>query len=170
MLAASGVWEDATMGNACYAMVLVLALLAVLFPGGSAQSAPGDDVKMDPAVCELLQRQMDEVVALGEASGLSDEEKIGRLSNSIASSLATMLRVTKDDPDAAKIAEEWTTMLNQVLALANTARSGTDTVSPEAKRGLDIATNRMKPYLAVLRLMCPNLVVPDSAARSGAAP
>jgi spore maturation protein SpmB len=153
------------MGKA-YLAILVLALLAILFPAGSAFGAPGDEVKMDPSVCAMLQKQMDEVTALGEASGLSDEEKIARLSSSIASSMATMLKVTKNDPDAAKIAQEWTTMLNQVLALANASpQSGTEDVAPGAKRGLDIAMNRIRPYLTVLKLMCPHLVVPDAVTR-----
>lgn len=153
------------MTQAYRAAALLVTVLSILFPLSSL-GAQSDEVTMNPAVCEALQKQVDEVVALGSSTTLTDEEKISRLTASIASSVATMLRTTKDTPEAAKIAQQWLTMLNQVMAAANTAKSSdTQNVSPEAKRGLDIARNRMKPYLAIMRMMCPNLTVPDSVSR-----
>jgi hypothetical protein len=148
--------------------MLAMAFLAILVPGSPAPASSSDDVKMDPAVCEVLQRRVDEVAALGESSELTDDEKIARLTASIASSLATMLNVTRNDPDAAKIAQEWVTMLNQVLTAASPTGARSDTeardVPSGAERGMQIARNRLKPYVAVLKLMCPDLVLPSSVA------
>jgi hypothetical protein len=153
------------MNKACCGVVLAVALLAIMFPVSSLGDQ-SDKMTMSPAVCEALQQQVDEVVAVGNSTTLSDEEKISRLSASIEASFATMLRTTKDSPEAAKIAQQWLKMLSQVTAAANTAKdSGTQSVTPDAKRGLDIARNRVKPYLAIMKMLCPNLKVPDSLLR-----
>lgn len=157
------------MAKTCRVPVLAIALLAILVPASPAPASSSDDVRMEPAACEVLQRRVDEVAALGESSELTDDEKIARLSASIASSLATMLNVTRNDPDAAKIAQEWVTMLNQVLTAASPTGPRSDTeardVPAGAERGVQIARNRLKPYVAVLKLICPDLVLPNSVAR-----
>lgn len=147
------------------AAVLVFATWAMASTVGVAH-AQGTDKKIDPQQCEALQRQVDEIVAISESTTLTDKQKIAQLAKSLTGSLATMLNATRTDPDAAKIADEWSDTLRQLLAAAQASpTSDNKPVSPDAERGAKIVKNRIKPFIAVMQMLCPNLKVPDAVTR-----
>jgi len=53
-------------------------------------------------------------------------------------------------------------MLTRLLATAGASSATADReLSPDAQTGVDVAKNRVKPYLDMMKLMCPSIVIPD---------
>ncbi|MDQ7785160.1 MAG: hypothetical protein RDU20_19900 [Desulfomonilaceae bacterium] len=144
-------------------IVLALLTLSVSWDCANGQTA---QPKIDPMQCEALQSRLDEIVAVSRSTGLSEQEKMAQLSASLSQSLATMIDSTRNDPDAAKIAKEWKDMLMKVMSSADVSGRAQETdVSADAKRGVDLIKKRIQPYIAVMKLMCPDLVVPVEVSR-----
>ncbi len=144
-------------------ILVVPAIVAVLLCAdvGRAQNS---DAGMDKTKCEQLQRQIDSVVSLANSTSMGDSEKIVALAKVWGQAVATMLKNTADDSDSAKIAKEMVDSVTKVMASADTSgASGNKTVSSETERGAKVLKNRLKPYLAVMKMMCPDLVIPDVA-------
>jgi hypothetical protein len=143
--------------------LVIPAIVAVLLCAevGRAQNP---EVGMDPTKCEQLQRQIDSVVSLSNSTSMSESEKVVALAKIWGQAVATMLKNTADDSDAAKIAKEMVDSVTKVMASADTSgASGNKTVSADTERGAKVLKNRLKPYIAVMKMMCPNLVIPDVA-------
>jgi len=144
---------------------LVAALLMMPFIiSGPADlvHAETDKMIMDPQKCVALQKQIDDVVAISESTTLSEQEKLNRLGAVVTQSLFGMLGAAKDLPDAAPILKEWNEMLTRLLATAGASSATADReLSPDAQTGVDVAKNRVKPYLDMMKLMCPSIVIPD---------
>ncbi len=144
---------------------IVLALILATAPWNAANgqsTRPG----IDPRKCADLQNRLDEIVAISQSSSMSEQQKMSRLSASISQSLATMINSTGNDPEAAKIAREWRETLMKVMSSADVSGRVQDTdVSADAKRGVDLIKKRIQPYIAVMKLLCPDLVVPQAINR-----
>jgi hypothetical protein len=137
--------------------IVAFALLAP--PDVAAQS---DDQKADPSKCREVQAQLDAVMAIAQSTSLSEAEKMAKLEAAIAQSFVAMQSNAKNISEAAQIAREWTDTLKQMMASAMTPGAApSDSVPSDAKTGLDIVKNRLKPYVQVMKVMCPDLVIPD---------
>jgi hypothetical protein len=144
-------------------IVLALSLLGASWDIANGQTA---QPKIDPQQCAALQSRLDEIVAISQSTGMSEQEKIAQLSASLSQSLATMIGSTSNDPEAAKIAREWRDTLMKVMSSADVSGRAQDKdVSADAKRGVDLIKKRIQPYIAVMKLMCPDLVVPGAVGR-----
>lgn len=140
---------------------LVICLLPVFFQ--SPVLAQSDDSKADAAKCRQVQAQLDAVMSIAQSATLSEAEKMAKLRDIIAQSFVAMQSNAKNIAEAAQIAREWTETLQRLLGTADVAGAApSDSVSSEAKTGADIVKNRVKPYVQVMKLMCPDLVIPDS--------
>jgi hypothetical protein len=128
--------------------------------------AQGGDPKLNPQQCADLQRRIDSIVSIAESTTLADEDKIAQLLKSVTDSLGTMASAGVKDPEVAKIAQEWAITLKQLLSAAGATSGSRDkSVPSDAKLGLDIVKNRIKPYLAMMKLLCPSLVIPETVTR-----
>lgn len=149
-------------------LVLLVMTLALSVPlmSWDAAWAQAERPRIDPRKCSELQRQMDEIVAISRSTTMSEKEKMTKLTTSLAQSLKTMISSTAKDPDAAKIAREWKETLMGIMSSADVSgRAQGKDVPADAKRGVDIIRKRIQPYIAVMKLLCPNLVVPAAAGR-----
>ena len=155
------------MTTKTFLVPLAIAITAlVLIATGDAVWAQADRPKIDPQKCALLQRQMDQIVVISRSTTLTEEQKIAKLSESLTQSLHTMISSTANDPDAAKIAKEWRDTLMRVMSTADVSGRAQDTdVSADAKRGVNLIKKRIQPYIAVMKLLCPDLVVPSAVGR-----
>lgn len=153
------------MSRVRYGILALLVLLCVVC-GIESVCAQGGMRAMDAQKCAQLQKQIDEVVAISESRGLSEQEKLNRLGAVVTQSLSGMAAAVKDFPAAAPILQEWNEMLTKLLATAG-ASNATDNrdISPDAQTGVDIAKNRIKPYIDVMKTMCPALVIPEKIYR-----
>jgi hypothetical protein len=150
----------------CLFMTAIVAAIFVLSIHGTTLVAQTDRPGMDPQKCAALQRQMDQIVAIADSPSLSEKEKMSRLSQSLMQSMATMMSNTRNDPEAAKIAQEWRETLMKVMSSADISGRAADTnVSGDAKRGVDLVKQRIQPYIGVMKLLCPDLVVPKAVGR-----
>jgi hypothetical protein len=128
--------------------------------------AQGGDPKLDPQQCADLQRQIDGIISIAESTALTNEEKMAQLLKSVTDSLGTMTSAAVKDPEVAKIAQEWAITLTQLLSTAGASSgSGDKSVPPDARLGLDIVKNWIRPYLAMMNLLCPSLVIPETVTR-----
>lgn len=144
-------------------VVLALSLLGASWDIANGQTAQS---KIDPQQCAALQSRLDEIVAISQSTGMSEQEKMAKLSASLSQSLATMIASTSKDPEAAKIAREWRDNLMKVMSSADVSGRAQDKdVSADAKRGVDLIKQRIQPYIAVMKLICPDLVVPRAVSR-----
>lgn len=140
-------------------MTLVVLLIFPSWDAGVAQ-APG--TKISPEICMGVQKQIDRIVAISESTSLSDDEKIEKLTKSWSESWAAILGSAKQDPQVAAMMKVLGTSMTQLQAQTDAAgRSGEKNVSSTAKAELDKIRQQIKPYMAFMKLMCPNLVTPD---------
>lgn len=154
------------MIRVCYLAVALLVIPCIVTAPCEYVYAQSDKMSMDPQKCSELQKQIDEVVAISEAAELSEQEKLNRLGGVVTQSLLGMVGAAKDLSDAAPILKEWNEMLTKLLASADaSSASGNRDIPPAAQTGLDVAKNRVKPYVDMMKLMCPGLVLPQKLLR-----
>lgn len=145
----------------CSWTVVVSALIAFLVCADVSR-AQDPEVGLDQAKCAELQSRIDAVMEVSNSTTMSDSDKVAALAKVWGQALTTMLKSTANDPDAAKIAREMADSVKRVITSAGqSSGSPGDAVSSDAKRGADILKSRLRPYLAVMKLMCPDLVIPN---------
>jgi len=154
------------MGAKCCSYVAPL--LVALWLG--VLNCPYDAWSQDSGIgrkqCDELQARIDKVVEVWKNTSLSDDKKITQLMEFWVQSFAAMLSSTQNDPDAAKIAKDMGESIAGLLqhAKAEGAKSDAE-VSPEVQQDLDLIRNRIKPYMAVMKLACPDLRIPDAVTK-----
>jgi hypothetical protein len=139
--------------------ILVL-LVATATPGWTQAGMPKPPI--GPEVCEAVQAQINAIVDLGRSPNLTEEQKMEKLSASWAESMAKLRKAGERDEDAEKIAESMNATMMDLL-VKGTAASDQDKKSAkgDADAALNVALERIKPYVAMMKMMCPNLKVPD---------
>jgi hypothetical protein len=141
-----------------FAISAVLASLTVSVQLCDAQTAePGQAV-----VCENIQNQVNQLLAISQSSSLTQEEKIAQLSKSWGESLAAMSQFAGKDGDNSKLVTEMITPITAIIASAFKSSSTEGNVSPETKQDLDKVGQLIAPYIGIMKKMCPNLVLPSS--------
>jgi hypothetical protein len=123
----------------------------------SQTTAPSQDL-----VCENLQLQIDQLVAVSKAAGLTDEQKMAKLAKSWTDSLAAMNQLSGKDDETTKLVTEMASPLIRIVesALKTTAADGS--VSTETKRDFDKLGQLIRPYVSVMKMICPNLALPEN--------
>jgi hypothetical protein len=145
-------------------VVLAAGLLFAIAPnaGQTQQTAPA----FDPKKCNELQQQVDQIVSIWKSSALSDAEKMAKLVESVTQSLATMIGSAANDPEGAKTAKEFQDAIAQLLSKADPSGGKADKAVPDdAKRDMALLQERIKPYLFLMKLMCPELTIPELVSR-----
>jgi len=120
-------------------------------------TAPSQDL-----VCENLQLQIDQLVAVSKATDLTDEQKMAKLAKSWTDSLAAMNQFSGKDDETAKLVAEMASPLMKIVESALKTTAADASVSAETKRDFDKIGQLIKPYVAVMRMICPNLALPEN--------
>ena len=117
---------------------------------------------MDPKLCDGLQERINRIVAISQAS-ITDEEKVEKLSEAVAESIAGMEKSSSKDDEVAKAANQYLVLMKGLIAAAR-ASAGTDDkkVSATAKEDLQKLIIMTKTYVAMMKVMCPKLTLPDT--------
>jgi hypothetical protein len=119
------------------------------------------DMGMDPRQCDDVQNRINQVVAIYE-SPLSDDEKMARLTEAVAQSMAEMQHAGSKDPEVATAGNQYVLLIQELLAAARKSASGDDKkVSDAVKDDLQKLKIMTKDYVQMMKLMCPKLVLPD---------
>jgi hypothetical protein len=119
------------------------------------------DMGMDPRQCDDVQNRINQVVAIYE-SPLSDDEKMARLTEAVAQSMAEMQQAGSKDPEVATAGNQYVLLIQELLAAARKSASGDDKkVSDAVKDDLQKLKIMTKDYVQMMKLMCPKLVLPD---------
>jgi hypothetical protein len=117
---------------------------------------------MDPKLCDGLQERIDRILAISESS-ISDEEKVEKLSEAVAESIAGMQKSGSKDTEVAKAANQYLVLMKGLLAAARqSAAAGEKKVSSTAKEDLQKLIILTKVYVSMMKMMCPKFTLPDA--------
>ncbi len=112
-------------------------------------------------MCTQLQDQIDEIVSISKSDKLSDNEKIKKLMESWVKSLSQIQDASQRDPEVGKIAKDYVQSITKLLLEAQIISiTGDKNVTPDVKNELDLLRERIKPYISILKLQCPDLQLP----------
>jgi hypothetical protein len=116
---------------------------------------------MDPRQCDDVQNRINQIVAIYE-SPLSDDEKMAKLTEAVAQSVAEMQQAAAKDPEVATAGNQYVLLIQELLAAAHKSASGDDKkVSDAVKDDLQKLKIMTKDYVQMMKLMCPKLALPD---------
>jgi hypothetical protein len=117
---------------------------------------------MDPKLCDGLQERINRIVAVSESS-MSDEEKLEKLSEDVAESIVGMEKSGAKDAEVAKAANQYLVLMKGLLAAARVPAGADDKkVSATAQEDLQKLIIITKTYVAMMKVMCPKLKLPDA--------
>jgi len=117
---------------------------------------------MDPKLCDGLQERINRIVAISESS-ITDEEKVEKLSEAVAESIAGMQKSGSKDAEVAKAANQYLVLMKGLIAAVRASvGTGDKKVSASAKEDLQKLIILTKTYVAMMKIMCPKLTLPDT--------
>jgi hypothetical protein len=132
-------------------------------PGGPTSEELEDiakDLGMEPAKCDAVQRQIDQVVSVYQ-SGLTDNEKIAKLTELWAQSAAALKKSGESDPDVGATAGQYLLLMEEVVAMTKASPSGDDkAVSSTARDSLKRLKILTQNYVKMIKILCPKLTLP----------
>ncbi len=112
--------------------------------------------KLKPSACQKIQEQVNEVVKVSQSSAFTNEQKVAQLSKSWAQSISAMQDKAKNDQEMAKMVNDLSKAMGQVLALALVpSAKGDQQVSGDAKSALDDVRKQVKPYVSFMKVSVP---------------
>ncbi len=167
------------MYGACIVLLFALALSGGGFFATKAQAAdvaqgqnagPSDkeiqdmarNMGMDPKLCDGVQERINRIVAISESS-ISDEEKVEKLSEAVTESIAGMQKSGSKDEEVARAANQYLGLMKGLIAAVRaSAAAGDKKVSATAKEDLQKLIILTKTYVAMMKVMCPKLTLPDT--------
>lgn len=147
-------------------LVLALAIVAVAVEGRLCRAQEVTVPRLDTSVCDKVQSQVNEIVAISESSSMTDAEKVRALSQAWKQSWNTMFERSQNDPEMAKMVKELGNTIRRVIEQGmNSPGSGNREVSDQTKQSLAALRNQIRPYLSIMKMLCPNLVMPPMVER-----
>lgn len=145
--------------------VVVIAFFSALFIFSGPCVAQAPPPPFDPKVCESLQAQIDQIVAIGN-SPLPEEEKVAKLTDSWKQSWAEIQKLAAGDPETAERIKSLADLMTLILHRASPPTPGTEKGEPAEIKDL-LAKITMKDlakpilvYTLVARSLCPKLKLP----------
>ncbi|AFM27153.1 hypothetical protein [Desulfomonile tiedjei] len=140
-------------------LVPLIAILSVHVSVCQAQMQPEPGQTI---VCENIQKQIDSLIAVSRDPNLSDQEKISRLSKSWSDSLMAIMQFAGKDPDTVKQSTDITGPIAGMLGQALQSVKPDGTVQDDTRHNLDKVGELIRPYLNVMKMICPKIVLPES--------
>jgi len=117
---------------------------------------------MDPKLCEDLQERVNKIVAISDSS-LTDQEKVDKLSETVAESIAGMQTAGSKDAEVANAANQYLVLMKDIMTAArSSAAKGDNKVLASTKEDLQKLLLITKTYMAMMKIMCPKLTLPDT--------
>ena len=117
---------------------------------------------MDPKLCEDLQERINKIVAISDSS-LTDQEKIDKLSETVAESMAGMQTAGSKDAEVANAANQYLVLMKDIMTAArSSAAKGDNKISASTKEDLQKLLTITKTYMAMMKIMCPKLALPET--------
>ncbi len=155
-------------------LILTTAVCVLLWAGQSYAEKrilppPSEDVQnasplmgIDPNICAALQKQVDSVTSIS-GSGLTEQEKINRLTQHLAQSIASMRQSAKGEPDAAVPVQQYVTLIQALLAVVrSTPDAGNSSVPTAAAEGFQKFQALTSTYVNLVKVMCPSVALPTN--------
>jgi len=117
---------------------------------------------MDPKRCEDLQERVNRIVAISESSD-TVEQKVEKLSEYIAESIAGLEKAGSKDSEVANAVKQYLVLMKGIMASAlASAATGEKKVSAATKEDLQKLIILTKTYVTMMKVMCPKLALPDT--------
>lgn len=139
---------------------LVLIVVFLAHAGVCRGQMPGP--ALDPSICSSMQKAIEDMIAISRSNSLTDEQKVDALMKSWEQSWNSVQGQGETSPEVAgllkELSQSMARLMAKVLAAAHAPRKP---VSPETERELDALKKQTMPFLALMKLLCPNLVIPE---------
>jgi hypothetical protein len=146
-----------------YIVTTLLAAILAIAAGTDLNSAPTPEPKVDPRICEAVQSQVDHIVSIANSASASDAEKVAKLKEKWAQSWEEIQKFVEDDPDLAGQLKQLGALVAELLFEADDpSNAGKKDISSQAKAALAQIKDRVKPYTTIMKMMCPQLVLPPA--------
>jgi len=143
-------------------LFFLVPLIAVLLVHVSVCQAQMQPEPGQTIVCENIQKQIDSLIAVSRDPNLSDQEKMSRLAKSWSDSLVAIMQFAGKDPDTVKQSTDITGPIAGMLGQALQSVKPDGTVRDDTRRDLDKVGELIRPYLNVMKMICPKIVLPES--------
>jgi hypothetical protein len=145
-----------------YAILLSVVVIA-LGVAAHLSAAQAPDPKTAQRICEAVQNQIDQIRSIADSTAVSDEEKVAKLKEIWMQSWQEIQNFAQDDPDMSAQLKQLSGLIAALLFEADDPRNaGKKDVSDQAKAALAQIKERIKPYMTVMKMMCPQLVLPPA--------
>ncbi len=145
-----------------FVAALLVGILAVA-TGPDMSTAQVPEPKADPRICEGIQNQIDHIVSLSNSPTVSDQEKVAKLKEIWSQSWEEIQKFAQDDPDLTGQLKQLRDLIAVLLfEVADPSGAGRKEVSSQAKLALAQVKDRIKPYMAAMKMMCPQLKLPPA--------
>ncbi len=141
---------------------ILFAVLCVIAAAGiwTTADAEFEGLKVDPQVCENLQRQMDEMSAIATSS-MSTEQKMEKIQASWNESWAKMLAGAAEDKETMEMTRQIGATVARIMAMAATAQSqGDQNASPALMQSYDDLKKQSQPFVGMMMMLCPSVKMP----------
>jgi hypothetical protein len=165
--------EERTMKKLTLSWIIFLSALVTMGLGALAietrAAGPSDEevqdmarsMGRDPKQCEAIQNQVNRLTSISESS-MSDDEKVSKLSEALAESKAGMQKSAQKDPEVDKAVSQYLVLIEDLVSAARASATGADkNVSAAVTNDLKRLTILTKNYVAIMKLMCPRLTLPE---------
>lgn len=154
--------KQLTLNSARAVLLFFVPVIAVLTVQVSICQAEVQPEPGQTIVCENIQKQIDSLIAVSRDPNLSDQEKMSRLTKSWSDSLMAIMQFAGKDADTVKQATDITGPLAGLLGQALQSAKPDGTVQDDTLRNLDKVGELIRPYLNVMKMICPKIVLPES--------
>ena len=146
--------------------LVVITVIALGFGFDTSMAQNVAQLELKPSACNKIQEEVDEVIRISQSTSISNEAKVALLSKSWAQSLAAMQDTATNDDNASNMVNELSKAMGQVLALALLpAAKGDKHVSADAELAFNDIRKHVKPYVAFMKMLCPDLTLPPEVAK-----
>ncbi len=143
-------------------LIILCTAVAVTVVSHAAESQdvlPGQGI--DPGVCTELQNQIDNVVNISRSTA-TDAEKVAQLSQILAQSLAAMSKPSDKDGEMDRIVNQYKFLIQGLMTAALATAGSSGAIPGETKDELQKIKVLTSNYVAMAKILCPNLKLPDA--------
>jgi hypothetical protein len=141
---------------------LLFAAILVFGAGIDLSIAQAPDPKGAALICEALQKQVDHIVSIADSRGISDEEKVAKLKDMWSKSWEEIAKFAQGDQDMTGRIKHLRDLISVLLFETVDPAGVKKDVSNRAREALVQIKDRIKPYMAITRMICPQLVLPPA--------
>jgi DNA repair ATPase RecN len=132
-------------------------------PSQSELSEMSETMIIDPRECAALQSRIDKLTSVADSS-LSEVDKVARISEFLNQSLDSMKQSASSDPDVSQIMNQYLSLMQGIISAARNS-ADPDKINPSIVQDVSKLKIMTQTYVQLMKIMCPDLRLPQSFAK-----